>query len=211
MSIIKAKAIEALRDYFIAVFGADLPDIFAHEQDPDRLACPVTLVIHAIGTFTFQPFDADELQTSEADSVQVHVGDFSGKVQLTLGSRSVPERTALGGRILNEFLKTPGKPGVLVVQLTGFDVGGVTFANNLPVGFVLGDDAWEEEMVFERKRYENIEVDVDFPALVTWEDTYDINQLVAAFTEDLTSDADDPDLETEQIQVTDTGDLEAYP
>lgn len=213
MSIVKQAALEALAAHLRTVLGPELPDIYVNNQDPDKEACWPHLIVRAQGDFAFQPFDADELGTT-GSTVTVHVGDFSGRVQLQLGAKSSAQRVALGDRILTEFLKTAGKPGVLVLQLTGFEVGGVEFTNDLPVGFMLDADAWSDELVFERKRYENLDLAVDIPALVTWTETYDINHLVMAFTGDLTSEPEDlatDDPTYEEVAVTDTGALEEYP
>ena len=208
MSIVKQAAIVALADHFKGVFGPEMPDIYANAVDPDKGDCFPSLVISSIGPFSFEPFDPDELDTTPS-TVTIHLGYWTGKFQLQLGAKSAKLRAELGDRILTEFYKSPGRSGVLVLQLTGFEVGGIPFAPQLPIGYQLGQDSWEDEMVFERKRYENLDVEVEIPALVTWNNTYDINTLVLSFTNDLTTDV--ADLDKEQVQVTDTGDLEEYP
>ncbi len=95
---------------------------------------------------------------------------------------------------------------MLVVQLDAFTVGGSVNLAVVPVAYVLGDETWTEESVFERKRFSSMTLDVDVPVLVTRTGISDIDTLVAALTHDLASDTPD-----EQVSITDTGTLEPYP
>jgi hypothetical protein len=209
VSVVRDAALQALRQVVVTAAAGlvDPQHVFAEDAEPDVRACYPNVAIDTQGSFTFDPFDADEVDASAPTTVTVHVGDFVGQVRIRVGSESKTERRKIGEAILQVFLNTPGKSGVLVVQLTGLVVGGVTLAAQVPVAFRLGDTMWDEEMVFDRKRFQNLVLDVELPALVTWTDTYDINSMVLAFTEDLTSATPD----TVQVAVTADGDLEAYP
>lgn len=207
--VVRKAALDALASVIRDATDGAFSDHAIHVEDaePDVEACWPNLVINTMGSFSFEPFDADDVEGVTSDTATVHVGDFTGRVRIRLGAKFKPERTKIGEAILQEFLKTPGKPGVLVVQLTGLKIGPVTLSASIPVAFRLDTTEWEEEMVFERKRFQDLAVDVEIPALVTWERTYDINNLVVAFTEDMTSD----DPAYTQVAVTDTGTLEEYP
>lgn len=206
--VVRKAALEALAAVIRDATDGAFSDHAIHVEDaePDVEACWPNLVLNTMGSFSFEPFDADDVEGT-ATTATVHVGDFSGRVRIRLGAKYKPERTKIGEAILQEFLKTPGKPGVLVVYLSGLQVGAVTLASDIPVAFRLDSTEWEEEMVFERKRFQDLAIEVEIPALVTWEQTYDINNLVVAFTEDLTSD----DPAYTQVAVTETGTLEEYP
>lgn len=205
MSVVRFQALSALKQALTPVLP-EIEDIKVEFEDSDKPACYPNLVIDTFGRFAFEPLDADEIESTPTD-VKVHVGDFSGQVRLRLGARSRAERRELGDRVTNEFLKTPGKSGALVLQLRDFQVSGYPFKGPIPVAFRVGEQDWDEEFVFERKRFQDLVLDVELPALVTWTNTYDINELVLAFSEDLTSTTPT----YEQAAVTDAGDLEDIP
>ncbi len=211
MSAVRRAALRALGDQLITALDGVVESHAVHveAEDSDKPVCYPAISIDTRGAFEFEPFDADEVDTGQPDKMTVHVGDFVGQVMIEVISRTRAERLAIGDLILNEFLKTQGKSGVLVLQLSGLVVGGVTLAVDVPIAFRLDSTAWEEEMVFDRKRSQTLTVGVEIPALVTWLETYDITSLVVAFTGDLTSEV--PDLTYTEVQVTDAGDLEAFP
>jgi hypothetical protein len=206
VSVVRQAALEALAADVAQVLDGDVHEVLVGEQDPEKQPCFPNVVVRAVGAFTFEPFDDDEIETAGNHLVD-HVGDFTGKVEIRIGARTPAEREAFGERVLHRFLSQQGRRGVLVLQLPGLEINGYTLATDVPVAFCLDQDGWNDEMVFDKKRYQYLELAVDLPALVNRFPVYDINQLVTAFTEDLTSE----DPTTEQVEVTDTGALEGYP
>lgn len=206
MSLVKHKALETLADQLRTLLDGEVHQVEAQDAEATKEACWPNVVVRATGVWEFIPFDEDEIDTTSTTQT-VQVGDLSGRVEILLSAKTKKERARLGDRILGGFFAVSGKPGVMVLQMTELEVSGLTLPGPVPVAFVLGDDTWQEEMVFDRIRQHVLEVDVDLPALVTRAGVYDINQLVSAFTEDLTSD--DPTVE--QVEITDTGTLEDYP
>jgi hypothetical protein len=200
------KALEVLADHLRSVVDPEIHDVQVLDAGPDKEACWPSLVVRTTGMWEFEPFDEDDID-STATTHTVQVGDFSGRVELLLSAKSKGARATLGDRITAAFFAVSGKPGVLVLQLTDLEVSGITLPGPVPVAFRLGEDMWQEEMVFDRIRQHVLELDVEIPALVTRTDVYDINHLVTAFTEDLTS----ADPTYEQVEITDTGALEDYP
>ncbi len=223
-SVIKRRVIEVLAEYMVTLLDGFIPaaDVIIQAAGADTHACFPHLVIRHVGAYEFQPFEEDEVwATDSAHATQpntqaVQVGDMSGQIELLLGATNEAFRERVEDRILNAFLagQSPegfARPGVLVQQLDSFEVAGAASLADVPVGYMLQTETWQEEMVFEKKRFSSLMLDVDMPALVIRTDAYDIDSLILAITDDLTSetiviaDLDDP-----QLSVSEDGDLSIY-
>lgn len=197
-SVIKRRVMEALAELLQPILAPDIPtgDVFAEDAGTERPACFPSLVIRSTGTWEFWPFEEDEAWHT-TDSQTVSVGDLVGSLQLQLGTTTQGARDVLEDRILNAFMAATSQEGyrrggTIVVQLDNFTVNGVVNVAVVPVAYALTDDMWNEEMVFQRQRFSNLMVRVDLPVLVTQTGRYDIDTLVLAFTNDLTSTSSMP-------------------
>lgn len=220
-SVIKRRVIESLAEWLVALVAPDIPagDVIIQDAGADAHACFPNLVVRHIGAYEFQAFEEDEIWTTDdtdpdnPNTRAVQVGDLSGQIEIILGATNEPFRERMEDRILHALLKETsqegfGRPGVLVLQLDNFTVGGIANMADVPVGYVLQTETWQEEMVFEKKRYSTLTLDIDMPALVVRQGMYDIDELVLAITDDLTST--DPALSDIQVAVSEDGDLTEY-
>lgn len=206
--VLRQRAIEALGEAVRPFLEPDVHEVLTVEADPDARPCYPNLLVRAVGRFTFEAFE-DEQVAATARTQTVHVGDMSGVVELVLGATSAPERERLGSRVLDAFLQDELRRGVLVVRLRGLEVSGYPLAAEVPVAFCLSDDGWRDELVFDRKRYQTLTVSVDFPVLVTRSNVPDISELVLALTGDVTSE--DTPTDYVQVGVEADGDLTPHP
>lgn len=213
-SVIKRRVLEVLAEYLRPLVAPEIPSahVIVEDAGTEREACWPNLVVRQLGSFEFEPFEDDELWVT-ADTQAVQVGDMRGQIEVVLGATAQAQREELEERILNAFLSShdsAGHPrrGVVVQQLDSFKVGQYAGLAAVPVGYVLGTEAWQEEMVFDRKRFASLVLDVDVPAIVVRDGVYDIQTLVVAITDDLTSDTPTPDY---QVAVEEDGDLTPYP
>lgn len=209
-SVIRQRALELLAEYLRTIVAGDIPaeDVIVEDAGAERPACFPHLVVRQSGTFEYTPWDDDEVW-STATTQTVQVGDLSGKVEMILGATTRQVRAKLEDKILQAFYGSTDdtaahRGGVLILQMDQFTVGGVANLAPLPVGYVLGTDTWDEEMVFERKRFSSMVVEVDLPCLITRTPVYDINTLALAITKDLEST--DPVVD-ETVAVDEDGDV----
>lgn len=209
-SVIRQRALEILANHLRTVVAGEIPsdDVIVDDAGTERPACFPHLVVRQSGTFDFIAMDEDQVW-STATSQTVQVGDLSGKIEIILGATTRLIRARIEDKILASFFGStddtaPHRPGVLVLQMDQFTVGGVANLANLPIGYVLGSDTWDEEMVFERKRFSSMIVEVDLPCLVTRTPVHDIDTLALAITADLVST--DPVVD-ETVAIDEDGDL----
>lgn len=212
-SVIRQRALELLAEYLRTIVAGDIPaeDVIVEDAGAERPVCFPHLVVRQSGTFEYMPWDEDQVW-STATTETVQVGDLSGKVEIILGATTQQVRAKIEDKILGAFFGSvddtaPHRSGVLVLQMDQFLVGGVANLANLPVGYVLGTDTWDEEMVFERKRFSSMVVEVDLPCLVTRTPVYDINTLALAITKDLESINPVVD---ETVAIDEDGDLAVF-
>jgi hypothetical protein len=214
MPVIKRRVLEALAEYLRPLVLPEVAntDVIVSDAGAEEHACWPHVVVRQSGVFEFEAFEEDTLWTTST-SQAVQVGDLTGQVEVVIGATNQVQREELEDRILEAFLGFQGtdglsRPGVIVVQLDGFKVGGKAALQGVPVAYVLQTETWNEEMVFDRKRFSSLTVAVDLPALVIREGVHDIDTLVLAITDDLVSEEPTPD---ELIAVDEDGNVTPYP
>lgn len=213
-SIIKRRVLEQLGAILGPLVAPEVlsGDVLLGDQDPTVKACFPRLLIRWAGPLTFMPFEDDEVWSTTTTQA-VEVGDFQGQIQIELGTVSTVLRETLEDRLLNAFLagQSPdgfSRPGVLVAQLDQFLVGGTANLATVPVAYVLQQEAWQEELVFDLKRFSSLYIDVDMPALVVRTGVPTIESLVLAITNDLASNT--PTTDAPQVSVDENGLLIPY-
>ena len=70
-----------------------------------------------------------------------------------------------------------------------------------PVAFTLDESEWQDEKVFDKRRYTYLTLDLVLPALVM-QSVATINEYVLAITSDLASDVPD-----EEVSISEDGDI----
>lgn len=185
-----------------------------HTVDPspnDIAGFPCVAILPTM--ITFNPFQAAEVWSQDPDELPfvddgktlMNIGEFTGGYELRVYAKSVPERERLEDKILHALMAEPGRHGVVSLLTPTVTVNSLVTLYQAPVAFMLDRTEWEEEFAFENRRFSFIELDVAYPALVTY-DAYTIFTMVAALTNAL-----DSDTPVEQITVDDDGITSLYP
>jgi hypothetical protein len=154
----------------------------------------------------FSPTSMDEEVDSATDNVVVlSVGSLDGTAELRIGARTQAEREALEPLVSDLFLQTEGARGAFTISLGTITLPGGATAYQPRVTFHISDEDWIEEKVFDKRRYASLFLDVSLPVLVRRDVVGDMDTLILAFTQDLTTDADDVD--TDAVVVDEDGNL----
>lgn len=178
----------------------------AHAEPEDDATYPSVVVMPR--KFVFQPFQEDEVW-SPADSTErvVEVGALEGRVELRLYALSGPQRDEYEDKLTALFLERDNTPGVLVVTCPAVTIAGSisppteVSTYDAPVAFTLDDVEWEEEKVWDKRRYSYLTLGLNLPALLL-QRVYTIEEYVLAINNDLTSDVPD-----EEVQITEDGEV----
>lgn len=202
-SVIKRRVLEALGSYLAPVVAPVISagNVLIGDAGTEHDAPFPHLVVRPAGpTWEFEPFDDDEMWTTPSTQT-VQVGDIGGHIELVLGFTNQVQREQVEQLVLESFFGQTdqngfSRRGVLVVQLDQFLVSDALNLAAVPVAYLLDTETWDEEQVFERKRFSSLAINVDLPALVTRTGVYDMTTLVAALTNDLASN-----VPTDQVQV----------
>lgn len=198
MSNIKRATCDALAAYLTARPEFAGINVLAVQADYDDDAeCEQVVIMPQ--RIDFRPWQDDEVDTSVAGKLLVHLGDFEGNVEIRAVALNPATREDLEEKIQAVFFERELAAGVLVLQLAPIVVGGQQYALEPTVGYVLEDEIWNEEKVFDAPRYSYLTVNIAFPALAS-RGVYTIEQMISALTTDLNSDIPD-----EQRQVNDDG------
>jgi hypothetical protein len=194
-----------LADYITA----QIPSLAAravHAEPEDDATYPSAVVMPR--RFVFQPFQEDEVWAPD-DSMErvVEVGAFEGRVELRLYALSAPQREEYEDKLTALFLSRTDAPGVLVVTCPAVTIAGQVSpptevsTYDAPVAFTLDDTEWEDEKVFDKRRYTYLTLGLNLPALLL-QSVYTIEEYVLAINHDLASDIPD-----EEVQITEEGDV----
>lgn len=123
------------------------------------------------------------------DGVTVfRVGDWTADVEMRLGSTNAQERYTVGEKIERLFFDGTGscteladvgnhyRPGIILADVPGAEAR---------VAYLLGDETWEDEKVFEQQLYSNMMLQVELPILIARYNVPTIGELRLALTESL--------------------------
>lgn len=146
--------------------------------------------------FVFEPWLEEEVEDDPvvvgASNLLVRVGEYTGQLELKLGAGSIcgtNGRDEIEQAIINAFFKKENEPGVLTLEIENINVMGVQTTFSALCTFRLDAADWKEEMVFSKKRFSLLEVDAWVDVYAIRYPRYTIEQLVTAFTEDLSSES----------------------
>ncbi len=193
-SSVKRAVCDALKDHLSSRPEFVGVNIVAPQQDYEaEVVYPHIVVIPQ--RMDFNVWQEDEVDESIPGKVLLHIGDFEGSVEIRCGAVTPYAREQLEALVWAAFFEREGAPGMLVLQTDPIAVGGVQYGFQPTVAYAMEDDSWNEEMVFTAPRYTYLTLNTVFPALVG-RGAYTIDQMVSAFTTDLSSDTPD-----EQRQV----------
>ncbi len=148
----------------------------------------------------FVPFQEDEIDDEDApdlaNTMLAQVGEFEGDVEIRLHFDNRSQRSRLEDQVLDLFMETEGAVGTLPVETTPIVIKGRQTLYPAPVGCSLDTAEWQEELVFDKKRFSYITTIINFPALIARDATV-IDSLRLAIQYDLTATVAD---EVKEIQ-----------
>lgn len=183
----KRACVESLATALAAVLpvGTDCKACAAGWEEPTKF--PAVRVLP--GKFTFDPWQEQEVDDSQATNLFLEVGEFEGNIEIRVSARSKKERETIEDAILNWFLSREYTPGVQVTTLpSGQVVGGIATTYQANCAFSLEDEEWREEMVFSDKRFTFLDVEAWFPALVVRTGVATIQSLRLVMEADVSAD-----------------------
>lgn len=202
----KRVCVESLATALAAVVpaGVDVKACAAGWEEPTKF--PAVRVLP--GKFTFDPWQEQEVDDTQATNLFLEVGEFEGNVEIRVSATSKIQRETIEDAITNFFLSREYSPGVQVVTLPAVPVGGIATTYQANCAFALEDEEWREEMVFADKRFTFLDVEAWFPALVVRTGVATIQSLrlvmQADVDEDMTVTTPTPSAE-EGLSVADDG------
>lgn len=140
------------------------------------------------GKFTFDSWQEEEVDDTQADKLFLQVGEFVGNVEIRVSARSRREREVVEDLVTHYFLERPYTPGTQITILPEALVGGCVTSYKAFCAFTLEDSDWREEMVFSSKRFSFLDVEATFPALIVRKNVFTIEQLVLVLEADVRAD-----------------------
>ena len=141
-----------------------------------------------------------------------NIGEWEGPVEIRLVAKNAPEREKYQAAILAALNGDEDRPGVteLSVPATPFYAsGGPVVSTYTAKGAVFLElDEWQEEMVFEKHRFDFIEVEAQYPMLVLKRDVRNIEELILGLTENMKDDVSAiPPSDIESVSISDDGSI----
>lgn len=179
------------------------------QADPSRRETFPSLSIQP-GPWIYNPHQADEHHDPAPDRVVMNVGYHEGTIELRIGAATSYQRALLEQKVLDVFLGTPLKPGVLLTPVLACPALG-----DFTAAWTLEEDRWIEEFAFDNDWYSQISVIGVVPALVTRKNSHTIEQLQLGLTEDFGVAVDENTFNTTQgievVQVNQDGTISPVP
>lgn len=143
------------------------------------------------------PFQEDEADDSDPDVLVISVGELEGTTTIRLYAKSKDERADVEDQITNLFYQEECAQRLIVnlgsvtLSVTGTPAQ-VYLLDNVRATFLLtGDQMWTDEMVFSKKRYTYLTLDVAVECYVA-RSIPNIDQLILAVQADASLDLSSP-------------------
>jgi len=166
------------------------------QEDPD-VGPDYPQIVILPQRLSFEPNSMpDELDLEDeglaADQAVLDVGSWNGMLEIRVACKDKPQREAMQEAIAALFMAGGVDPastrrGILVTTTPALTFGATVTTYEAPCAFSLMGGTWNEELVFDKKRYHFMQVDVCVPALVLWEGVYTIEEYHLALTHDMDS------------------------
>lgn len=157
----------------------DLKGRITAEADRDeRMGWPKLGI--ALSNFTFMPSQRSTLRRLNDNTVVHEVGFFRVTALMRLGDPTAQGRADLGELVSGAFYTDATRPGILVTTIPE--------CWDAVCAWSLDEDAWQDEMVFEKKAFIQTTLTGVIPAL-TKSRAYKISDLRLVFTSDMTTAA----------------------
>jgi hypothetical protein len=203
MAVVRLEALRGLK----AALAAAVPevpvgDIIVGQAAPGRKICFPSLAIDPV-RFRYEPDQALEVNEPSPDRLVVSVGRFVATVQLRLVASNLSARYEIEQKLLDLFLGTEMRPGILLTTITTCPALGDFLA-----AWELDNDEWHNEKSFDTNFGAELVVTGLIPALVTRRGTYAIDYLRLGLTNDFDTAftaATIGDAPTEVVQVNEDG------
>lgn len=160
MGSIRKEALRALAE----AFACEIPNlrdrICVGQADPGhRLEFP-HLVIDPV-RWSYEPDQARIYANPAPDRVVLERGSHEGEIQIRIGASTTGEREDLEQRVIDVFLGTELRPGILLSDFEMEELGVVRCS------WELDDDEWNDESAGDQEFYSTIGVLGTVPALRT--------------------------------------------
>lgn len=202
MAVIKTHALDGLAKYIRERVPELAGKINAGPCEAPKIRTWPHLNIWPI-KFRYYP-DQASLHSSSRSKVVMNVGRHEGTVQLWLGATTDRRRRDLEDKVMDVFLSTPGRPGIVFFPVPCHD--------DAVVAWELVDGEWRNELALGKKWFSILAVTAQIPALVTRDGVYTIDDLRLTLTEDLTSEITEiPASQQETVRVLEDGSIELVP
>lgn len=179
-----------------SVPAAARPRVTVGQEDPDAGPDYPQIVILP-QRLTFEASLAvDELDLTDeglaANQAVVDVGAWTGNLEIRVTAKDKPQRETIQAAIQALFMAGGTNPastkrGIIVTTTPALTFGATVTTYQAPCAFSIMGDQWNEELVFDKKRYTFMQVETSVPALVLWEGIYTIEEYHLALTHDMDS------------------------
>jgi hypothetical protein len=160
MASIRKEALRAFSEVFACAIPALRDRICVGQSDPGhRLEFP-HLVIDPI-RWTYDPDQARVYSVPAPDRVVLERGSHEGTIKVRIGASTTGEREELEQRVLDVFLGTELRPGIILTDFELEELGVVRCS------WELDDDEWMDDEAGDQQFYSSISVSGTIPALRT--------------------------------------------
>jgi len=187
VSTVKRAALEALRSDLAAnVTGMSATGKVRAVARDSQQETPYPSIQLVAGRFQYIPRGRTEVRRVSASQVLWNVGRFDGDVELRVVADAPARREPIEEEVLARFLAS-SRPGTLVVNTASLTLRSTATLYASPVAYTLASTEWNEERVWERRRYSFVNAKASFEALVldAVGSTYSMGTIYLLFTQDL--------------------------
>lgn len=165
MSSIRYNAAQSFASFLQPLIG-DVP-VFAGQQpyESDTVFPSVAILPRK---HRYVPIVYQEINIDNASHLLTKAGTMDGTVELRVYATTASDRELIEQRITEAFhSQSPLRPGIVVLETAPFNYGGISWPNKALVAYELGDEDWQEEMVFSDKRYSFINLTSQYEVFIS--------------------------------------------
>ncbi len=142
--------------------------------------------------FKFLVTQREAISRPTSTSQLWQVGRLEGKVQIRVMGKEPAVREAVSEGVFARFFSQTGRRGTLLLETDALTLAGTATLYEAPCSFTLASAEWNEERVFDRKRYCFMDVDCSVPLLVAEAAVPLMATIVLHVTHDMTTEWDPP-------------------
>lgn len=172
MAVVRLEALAGLARAIMCAIPELRDRVCVGQADAGHAMTFPSLTIVPRGAWKFYPDQAEEVFEPSPNCVVMNVGTHQATLDVRLGAATLYQRYALEQKLVDLFLSTPLRPGVLLTQITACENLGPFVA-----AWEYEDDEWRDEKAFSQEFYSEIAITGTIPALVTRAGAYRIESL----------------------------------